>query len=180
MADRKIVSGLFISLDGVVGAPEQWTFDHMTPEAGEVIFGMIDDADTMLLGRNTYEEFAGYWSTQTGPRAEAMNGIRKLVASTTMTAADWDNSEVIDGDLIERLIEVKNTPGKNINTSGSISVVRALLEAGLLDDLHLFVFPVVLGDGQRLFADSAKRTDLALAGARAFDSGIVHLHYTSA
>lgn len=179
VSNRKIVSGLFISLDGVVGAPERWTFDHMTPEAGESIFGMIAEADTMLFGRRTYEEFAGYWSTQTGPEAEALNGIRKLVASTSLGTADWNNSEILDGDLVEALTALKATPGKNINTSGSISVVRALLDAGLIDDLHLMVFPVVLGEGQRLFPESGKRIDLALAASRTFDTGLVHLHYTA-
>lgn len=177
MTNRKIVSGLFISLDGVVGAPEQWTFNHMTPDAGAAISGMISEADTMLLGRRTYDEFAAYWSTQTGPQADALNGIRKLVASTTMTVADWDNSEILDGDLIESLTALKKTHGRNINTSGSISIVRALLTAGLLDDLHLFVFPVVLGGGQRLFPDNGKHIDLALAATRTFTGGVTHLHY---
>ncbi|MEU4423634.1 dihydrofolate reductase family protein [Actinoplanes sp. NPDC024001] len=100
MTNRKIVAGLFISADGVVGTPEQWTFEHMTDGAGAVIGGLIAEADTMLLGRRTFEEFAGYWSTQAGPMAEAMNGIRKLVASRTLTTAGWSNSEVLDTGLI--------------------------------------------------------------------------------
>ncbi|MFD6418401.1 dihydrofolate reductase family protein [Streptomyces sp. NPDC060194] len=174
---RRIVAGLFVSADGVVGTPEHWTFSHMTDEVGAVIGGLVAEADTMLLGRATYEEFAGYWSTQTGPMADAFNGMHKLVASRTLASADWNNSEVIDGDLVRRLTELKDTPGRNVNISGSISVVRALLDAELLDDLHLMVFPVVLGGGQRLFPDEGKRVELTLAGTRAFDSGVVHLHY---
>ncbi|MFI7243009.1 dihydrofolate reductase family protein [Streptomyces qinglanensis] len=177
MTHRRIVTGLFISADGVVGTPEQWTFPHMTEEVGEVIGGLIAGADTMLLGRTTYEEFAAHWSQQTGPMADAFNGMRKLVASQTLTTAGWENSEILDGDLVQRLTELKSTPGRNINTSGSISVVRTLLAAGLLDDLHLMVFPLVLGTGTRLFPDEGKRVEMTLAGTRTFDSGVVHLHY---
>ncbi len=177
MTNRRIVAGLFISADGVVGAPEHWTFQHMSDQATAAIGGMIADADTMLLGRRTYEEFAGYWATQSGPMAEAMNGIRKIVASTTLTAAGWANSEILDGDLLQRLAALKQTPGSNINTSGSISIVQTLLEAGLIDDLHLMVFPVVLGEGTRLFPTNGKRIDMALHASATFDTGVVHLHY---
>jgi dihydrofolate reductase len=177
VTQRRIVAGLFISADGVVGTPEQWTFQHMTEEAAAAIGALVADADTMLLGRRTYEEFAGYWATQTGPMAEAMNGIRKIVASRTLTGAAWANSEIPDGDLVQRLTELKQTPGRNINMSGSISIVRALLEAGLVDDLHLMVFPVVLGDGIRLFPEQGKRVDMTLEGATTFHTGLVHLHY---
>ncbi|MBM7494054.1 dihydrofolate reductase [Micromonospora luteifusca] len=177
MTKRKIVAGLFISADGMVGAPEQWTFEHMTDEAGATIEKLITDADVMLLGRKTYEEFAGYWVTKTGPMADTLNGMRKLVASRTLGATEWNNSEILDGDLVAYLTELKNTPGRNINISGSISVVRTLLTAGLLNDLHLMVFPVVLGNGTRLFPDEGKHVDMSLAGSRTFDSGVVHLHY---
>lgn len=177
MTNRRIVAGLFISVDGVVGAPEQWTFQHMSDQATAAIGGLIADADTMVLGRRTYEEFADYWATQTGSMAEAMNGIRKIVASTTLTAAGWANSEILDGDLVQRLSELKQIPGRNINTSGSISVVQTLLAAGLLDDLHLMVFPVVLGEGTRLFPTHGKRVDMTLHAATTFDTGVAHLHY---
>lgn len=177
MTHRKIVAGLFISADGVVGSPEQWTFQHMDDQASAAIGGLIADADTMLLGRRTYEEFAGYWASQTGPMADAMNGIRKIVASTTLTAPDWANSEVLDGDLVRRLTELRQLPGRNINISGSIRVVRTLLEAGLIDDLHLMVFPVALGEGMRLFPEQGKRIDMTLEGATTFRTGVVHLHY---
>ncbi|MET8907903.1 dihydrofolate reductase family protein [Micromonospora sp. NPDC004551] len=171
------MAGLFMSADGVVGSPEQWTFQHMTQEAGAAIGGMIAEADTMLLGRRTYQEFARYWATQAGPMAEAMNGIRKLVASRTLTEADWANSEILDGDLVQSLTELKETPGGNINVSGSISIVRALLQAGLIDDLHLMTFPIVLGDGARLFPEQGKRIDMTLENSTTFGTGLVHLHY---
>ncbi|MFB7248261.1 dihydrofolate reductase family protein [Streptomyces populi] len=141
------------------------------------IEGFVSGEPFRQVGRTTYEEFAGYWSQQTGPMADAFNGMRKPVASQTLTAAEWNNSEIVDGDLIERLSTLKNTPGRNINTSGSISVVRALLEAGLLDDLHLMLFPIVLGTGTRLFLEHGKRVDMTLAGTHTFGSGVVHLHY---
>ncbi|MFI5484197.1 MULTISPECIES: dihydrofolate reductase family protein [Micromonospora] len=177
MTYRKIVAGLFISADGVVSAPEQWTFQHMTEQATAAIGAMIADADTLLLGRRTYQEFAGYWATQTGPMADALNGIRKLVATTTLTAADWTNSELLDGDLVRRVTELKAAPGRTINISGSVSVVQTLFEAGLIDDLHLMMFPVVLGGGTRLFPADGKRVAMHLEDATTFDSGVVHLHY---
>ncbi|MGF6889430.1 dihydrofolate reductase [Nocardia sp. GAS34] len=177
MTQRRIVAGLFISADGVVGAPEQWTFPNMNDETIEAVGGMLAEADTLLLGRRTYEEFAGHWQTQSGPMAETFNGIRKLVASTTLAAAEWANSEVIDDDLAERLTELKSLPGRNINVSGSISIVRTLLAAGLIDDLDLMVFPVVLGTGTRLFPEQGKRVDMTLQHSTTFDTGVVRLHY---
>ncbi|MFF9011168.1 dihydrofolate reductase family protein [Streptomyces goshikiensis] len=154
---RKIVAGLFVSLDGVAEAPEQWHFPYLDEEMGAALAGMQAGADTLLMGRLTYEAFAAAWPGRTGPMTDALNGIRKLVASTTLNQAHWNNATVIDGDVITFLKDLKRQPGGNINLSGSISLTRTLLEAGLLDELRLLVHPLVLGTGKRLFPDGASR-----------------------
>ncbi|MEV5571675.1 dihydrofolate reductase family protein [Spirillospora sp. NPDC052269] len=179
-AERKIVAGLFISLDGVVEAPESWHFPYMDEEMGAAVGQMHAEADTLLLGRVTYEAFASVWPHQTGPLAEAINGIRKLVVSTTLHEPGWNNAAVIDRDVTAVLKDLKQQAGKNINLSGSISLTRALLEAGLLDELRLLVHPIVLGGGQRLFPDGTARTPLTLTRSATFASGVLDLTYIPA
>ncbi|MCG5219167.1 dihydrofolate reductase family protein [Streptosporangium soli] len=179
-AGRKIVAGLFMSLDGVVEAPERWHFPYLNEEMGAAVGQMYAEADTLLLGRTTYETFAASWPHQTGELADAINGIRKLVASTTLDTADWNNTTVIDGDVVTALKEIKQQPGRNINLSGSITLTRALLEAGLLDELRLLVHPIVLGTGQRLFPAGTPRTPLALARSATFTNGVLDLTYQPA
>ncbi|WP_067966363.1 dihydrofolate reductase family protein [Nocardiopsis trehalosi] len=178
--ERKIVAGLFTSLDGVVEAPETWHFPYMDEEMGAAVGQMHAEADTLLMGRVTYEAFASVWPHQTGPLADAINGIRKLVASSTLSEAGWNNAAVIDGDVIAAVKELKRQPGKNVSLSGSISLTRALLEAGLLDELRLLVHPIVLGTGQRLFPEGTVRTPLALVRSATYASGVMDLTYQPA
>jgi dihydrofolate reductase len=177
---RKIAAGLFISLDGVVEAPEQWHFPYLDEEMGAALAQLQAEADTLLMGRLTYETFAAVWPERTGPMADALNGIRKLVASTTLTEAHWNNTTVIDGDVIAFLKDLKQQPGGNINLSGSISLTRTLLEAGLLDELRLMVHPIVLGTGMRLFPEGAGRVPLRLAASTTFSTGVLDLTYQPA
>ncbi|MFF4448352.1 dihydrofolate reductase family protein [Streptomyces sp. NPDC001502] len=179
-AGRKIVAGLFVSLDGVAEAPEQWHFPYLDEEMGAALTQMQAGADTLLMGRLTYEAFAAAWPERTGPMADALNGIRKLVASTTLNEARWNNTTVIDGDVITFLEDLKRQPGGNINLSGSISLTRTLLEAGLLDELRLLVHPIVLGTGKRLFPDGTGRTPLRLTASAAFSTGVLDLTYQPA
>ncbi|MGV9315368.1 dihydrofolate reductase family protein [Streptomyces sp. NPDC003691] len=177
---RKIVAGLFVSLDGVAEAPEEWHFPYLNDEMGAALAGMQAGADTLLMGRLTYETFAASWPKRRGPMADALNGIRKLVASTTLTEAHWNNTTVIDGDLIAFLKDLKQQPGANINLSGSISLTRTLLEAGLLDELRLLVHPIVLGSGKRLFPGDAGRVPLRLTASNTFSTGVLDLTYQPA
>ncbi|WP_018351750.1 dihydrofolate reductase family protein [Longispora albida] len=176
---RKIVAGLFISLDGVVEAPETWHFPYMSEEMNAAIGTMTAAADTLLLGRVTYEGFAAVWPHQTGEMADQFNSIRKLVASTTLDKAEWQNSAVIEGDFLEAMRELKGQPGGNINLSGSLSLTRTLLAAGLLDELRLLVHPIVLGSGERLFAEGT-RVPLALTRSAALPNGVLDLSYEAA
>lgn len=180
MGTRKIVTGLFISLDGVVEAPQNWHFDYLNDELEAVVGELLSGSDTLLFGRRTYEEFAGYWPHATGEMADLFNGIPKLVASSTLDTVEWSNSTLIKGDVVEALTALKEEPGGDINLSGSIGLTRTLLRAGLVDELNLLVHPVALGEGERLFTAETGRVPLALAEAVTFATGVVRLRYRPA
>ncbi|MFI6299196.1 dihydrofolate reductase family protein [Nonomuraea sp. NPDC050790] len=174
---RKIVAGLFVSLDGVVESPEKWHFPYVNDEMTTAVMAQQAGSDTLLLGRATYEAFASTWPHRSDPMADHLNNVAKLVVSTTLRAADWNNSTLIGGDAVEELRRIKAGPGGNIGMTGSVTLTRALLAAGLVDDLHLYVHPIVLGTGTRLFDASTGRLPLELAGSATFTTGVVHLHY---
>ena len=146
---RKIVANLFVSLDGVVESPERWTGPYFSEDIGQMIGSELALADTMLLGRATYQAFAAAFAGQTGGMADQMNTIPKIVVSTTLETAEWQNSTLIH--KTAELAAYKQRPGRNIAISGSAGLVRSLLQQGLLDELRLLLFPVVVGSGQRLF-----------------------------
>ncbi|GAA3473338.1 dihydrofolate reductase family protein [Nonomuraea roseola] len=177
---RKIVAGQYISLDGVVEAPTEWHFPYLSDEMGAALGEISTAADTLLLGRTTYEEFAAVWPHQSGEMADALNGIRKLVASTTLKEAAWQNSTVIEGDVIAALKELKEQPGKNINVTGSITLTHTLLRAGLIDELRLLVHPIAVGTGRRLFPDSTGQIPLKLTRSVTFATGVLDLTYQPA
>ena len=178
---RKIVSGLFISLDGVIEAPNDWTGPWFNPELGQAVGSFIAAQDAMLLGRVSYDEFAAYWPQQTGDMADTMNGTAKYVVSGTLKSAEWQNSTLIPAaSAIAEIAELKQRPGQNIGMTGSATLVSSLLREGLLDELHLFVFPVVLGSGKRLFAAPGDKLPLKLINSATFDTGVMHLTYAKA
>jgi dihydrofolate reductase len=174
-----IKSSLFISLDGVIEAPETWHFDYFNEEMGAVVGTMMSEADATLLGRQTYDEFAGYWpnADPDDPITAQMNGARKYVVSNTLTEATWENSTVINGDVAAELTALKQDT--RLGTTGSATLVRWMLEAGLVDELHLLVHPVVVGSGKKLFADGAK-VPLELVSSTTFKTGVLHLVYKPA
>jgi dihydrofolate reductase len=176
---RKIVAGLMVSADGVIEAPETWTGPYFSPELGQHVGSLMAAADTMLLGRVTYQTFAASFAGQSGGMADQMNATPKVVVSTTLDRAEWQNSTLIRGDAAE-ITRLKSRPGKNINVSGSATLVAWLLRQGLLDELDLLIFPVVVGQGKRLFGGDGGRAELALAGCEAFPSGVAHLTYRPA
>jgi dihydrofolate reductase len=171
-----IKSSLFISLDGVIEQPETWHFDYFNDEMGAVVGELMGGSDATLLGRQTYDEFAGYWpnADPSDPITGQMNGSRKYVVSTTLTDAAWENSTLISGDVKAELAKLKQD--NNLGTTGSATLVRWLLEEGLIDELHLLVHPVVVGHGKKLFADGAK-VPLKLVSATTFTTGVLHLVY---
>ena len=177
---RQIAAGLFVSLDGVVEAPEKWTGPYFNDQVGQAVGALMAGNDTMLLGRVTYEGFAAAFGGQSGGMADQMNSTPKYVVSRTLTTADWQNSTLINVDVAARISELKQQPGRNIGMSGSSDLVNWLLRHGLLDRLDLLVFPVVLGSGKRLFSKPDGQVPLALASSEAFGTGVVHLTYTPA
>jgi dihydrofolate reductase len=180
---RKITAGLFISLDGVVEAPDEWHFPYYNEEMGVAVDAQLGAADTLLLGRKTYEAFAGAWpereTTEEGDAefARKLGDARKIVVSGQQPEVTWRNSELLKGDLIEGVTALKNEPGGNIAMSGSVSVVRQLLEVGLLDELHLLVHPIAIGKGMRLFDDNGTTLPLKLLRSETFETGVLSLVY---
>lgn len=181
---RKIYAGLYLSLDGVMEAPEKWTFPYSNDELGQAIGAQFAASDALLLGRRTYEEFAAVWPQRTsvefGPVADAMNHTPKYIVSTTLNTVDWQNSTLIKGNVVEELTRLKQQPGKNIAISGSATLVRSLLRDGVLDELQLLVCPIVVGSGRRLFEDGGQQTPLKLEDSKAFSTGVLSLVYAPA
>ncbi len=176
---RKIVAGLYISLDGVVEAPETWHFPYLNDEMREVIGSQMAAADTMLLGRRTYEVFAAYWPDKGSEveLADQINATPKLVASTTLESVEWRNSSLIKGDVAEELRRLKQEPGTDISITGSATLVRSLLRAGVLDELRLLVHPIIVGGGRRLFEGTFDRVPLKLIESRTLKTGVLYLTY---
>jgi dihydrofolate reductase len=135
--------------------------------------------DATLLGRRTYDEFAGYWPTAEpdDPITAQMNGSRKYVVSTTLTDPTWENSTLVSGDVATELTKLKQDT--RLGTTGSATLVRWMLEQGLVDELHLLVHPLVVGHGKKLFADGAS-VPLALVSSTTFTTGVLHLVYAPA
>ncbi len=175
---RKVVAGLFITLDGVVEAPNIWQ-EHFDEDMGEAMMEQLTSQDAVLLGRVTYQEWAPYWPTATDePFASFINSTPKYVFSTTLESVEeWKNSTLIKGDLAQEIARLKRLPGKNIGTAGSPTLVRSLLEEDLLDVLILLVHPVVAGNGKRLFKDGDSLKRLNLLSAKASRTGTVILTY---
>ncbi|GAA3619247.1 dihydrofolate reductase family protein [Nonomuraea rosea] len=180
---RKITAGLFISLDGVVEAPETWHFPYFDDEMGQAVGAQMAAADVMLLGRHTYDAFAAHWPQQdpdADPIAKVMNDTPKYVVSTTLTSPTWANTTVISGDVNAELTRLKQLPGANIGITGSPTLVVALLRDGLLDELNLLVHPIVIGTGKRLFEEGAGQIPLALTHSVTFSTGVLNLTYKKA
>jgi dihydrofolate reductase len=181
---RKITADMFISLDGVVEAPDQWHFPYFNDEMGAAVDATLGAADTILLGRKTYDSFAGAW-----PEREAAGGedadfakklgdARKIVVSNQRLEFTWRNTEQLKGDLVEAVTALKNEPGgANIAMSGSVSVVRQLVAAGLLDELHLLVHPIAVRKGMRLFDEGETPIPLTLISSETFETGVLNLVY---
>jgi dihydrofolate reductase len=179
---RKIVAGLFMSLDGVVESPQSWHFPYMNDEMGAAVAETMASSDTMLLGRRTYEEFASFWPTQGSdePFADQLNQATKYVVSSTLRNPTWQNTTVISDNVAEQVAALKDRPGSDITISGSPTLVRSLLRDNLLDELGLMIHPIVVGQGARLFDDGIGRVGLKLADSTTFSTGVLSLTYQPA
>lgn len=177
---RKIVANLFVSLDSVVEAPEEWTFPYFNDEVGQAVGEGFAASDALLMGRVNYEDWAAVWPGRDGPLADTINSIRKYVVTTMLQTASWTNSSIVSGDVAAEITALKEQPGKDIAMSGSATLAEWLLHAGLLDELRLLVYPIVVGTGKRLFADGQPRKGMELVGSKTYQTGVVDLTYRPA
>jgi len=169
---RKLVESTFVTLDGVIENPHHWSppywDDEHTAYAGKLLFA----SDALLLGRATYEGFAQAWPARSGDEyTDKINAMPKHVASRTLTEATW-NATIIEGDVAEAVAQLKDQDGDDLLKFGTGELDRTLLEHGLLDELHFWIFPVLAGSGQRLI-DGVDVTHLELIDSTRFGSGIV-------
>lgn len=169
----------FMSLDGVIDAPT-WTFDYgFLPGMARVVGEVTGGCQGILLGRTTYEMFEPAWSTRTAeddPGAPFFNDTTKYVVSGTLTESTWRNSQILGAYDPETICRLKDEVG-DLYVSGSGTLVRAMLADGLVDELHLLVYPLTRGAGPRLFPEDAEAGTLELAGSEAFENGVLYLNY---
>src|SRR5215212_5180580 len=181
---RKVVASEFVSLDGVVESPEKWHFPYYNDQMGDAIGAAMAASDAMLMGRVLYGEWAAFWPKQDpeeNPVAAQMNGVEKYVVSTTLEEPlEWQNSSLIGEKVAEEISKLKEQPGKDISISGSPTLVRSLLQYGLLDELRLMVHPIVVGSGKRLFEDGGDQMALRLVDSKTFSTGVLYLTYQPA
>jgi dihydrofolate reductase len=176
---RKIKSNFFISLDGVVESPDQWHFPYFNDEMGAAVGAGFATTDAVLMGRVLYDEWAAYWPEHADePFGDVLNSIKKYVVSNSLQAAEWENSEIISGDVAQKLADIKAKEGGDITMSGSATTVRWLLRAGLLDELNLLVHPIAVGGGlARLFPADEPSIPLELLSSETFETGVLNLSY---
>ena len=173
----------FVSLDGVFEDPS-WTFEYgFDPKMGEAIGAIMSSSAAILLGRKTYEQFASAWAGRSAaddPGAPFMNDTPKYVISSRQLSPEWKSSSALGGYSSATIRELKERVDGGIYVSGSGTLVRAMLSDGLVDELHLFVYPVSLGQGRRLLGDDPRTTKFVLANCASFTSGVVYLNYQAA
>ena len=170
----------FMSLDGVIDAPT-WTSDYgFDPRMGEALAVLTGSSRGILLGRTTYEMFEPAWSTRTAeddPGAPFFNDTTKYVVSGTLTTATWRNSAIVGAYDADTIRGLKDEVDGNLYVSGSATLVRAMLADGLVDGLHLFLYPLTRGPGPRLFPESAPPVDFSLSACERYENGVVYLGY---
>ncbi|HEX9436190.1 MAG TPA: dihydrofolate reductase family protein [Candidatus Limnocylindria bacterium] len=192
---RKVALNTFVTLDGVMQAPGGrdedreggfahggWSVSYWDEPMGETIVEWTQRAGALLLGRKTYEIFVAHWPkvTDEDPVAAKLNSVRKYVASRTLRDVTWNNATLIKGDLAEAVRRLKQEPGDEIQVHGSGELIQTLLRDGLVDEIRLWVFPVVLGSGKRLFADGAIPSALKLVSSRSSSTGVTINTYEAA
>jgi dihydrofolate reductase len=177
---RNLIITEFVTLDGVMEAPggepshphTGWVSDYFCDEVGAYKQQEIFDADVHLLGRVTYESFAGAWPTYEGEMADRMNAMPKVVVSNTLQGADWNNTTVLSGDAVAGVRALKAQDGGPVLVAGSATLIHMLLDNDLVDELRLMVFPVTIGEGLRVFSGTIKKTPWSLGDTRSFPSGV--------
>jgi dihydrofolate reductase len=176
---RRIIAGLFTSIDGVVDTPQEWNTPYFNEGIGQTIGASMAQADALLLATRTYLKFAAYWPHQSGnPIAAHMNNKQKYIVSNSLKTLEWQNSTLISGDAWEaEVAKLKDQPGNYILVPGSPALVRSLIRAGLLDQLNVIICPVVVGTGARLFDDIDPITAFKVTDAKTISTGALGLTF---
>jgi dihydrofolate reductase len=176
---RKVIESTLVSLDGVIGDPHVWANEYFDEEATALAQQLLLVTDAMLMGRRTYEMFAATWPAYTSEYANTMNNIRKYVFSSTLDTAEWSNSEIVSGDPADAVAELKQQGDGDLVMYGHGPLGQALLERPLLDELRLWIHPLLVGQGTLLFRDGASAA-LSLAATQTLTSGVAILTYQPA
>jgi dihydrofolate reductase len=184
----RIVVTEFVSLDGVMEAPggedfkyPGWSFEIDRGEDGDKFkLDETRDSEALLIGRVTYESFANAWPSRDGPFADKFNAMPKYLVSSTLQDPEWNNTTVLKGDVIEEVTKLKRELDGDIYVHGSLQLAQALMENDLVDELHLMIFPVLLGTGRRLFGELSDKKAMRLADSKSVGDGIAILTYERA
>ena len=176
---RKIIESTLVSLDGVIGDPPTWVGDYLDEEFQKDALERLLESDAMLMGRRTYEMFANTWAARTDPFASRINDMRKYVFSSTLEEADWKNSIVVKGDVVTEVRKLKQQAGGDLVMYGHGLLAQTLLKHGLLDELRVSIFPVIVGRGKLLFRDD-ESTTLKLIATESRRTGVVVVRYQPA
>ena len=190
---RKLIASTMVSLDGVMqapGGPDEdrsggfanggWSVGYWDDRMGQVMADFMGRPFELLLGRKTYEIFAAHWPHSTEPGADTLNGARKHVASRTLKSVEWSNSTLIKGDVPKYVSELKKQSGPEIQVHGSGDLIQTLVRNDLVDEFHVWTFPVVLGSGKRLFAEGAIPAGLKVVDVTTSSTGVVIATYERA
>ncbi|MBA3287360.1 MAG: dihydrofolate reductase family protein [Acidimicrobiia bacterium] len=177
---RTLIVTEFVTLDGVMEAPggepthphSGWVMDHSGPEQEQWKLQEVLDCELLLIGWVTYESFAGAWPNYRGEFADKMNSMPKVVVSSTLTDPEWNNTTVLDGDVVEGVTALKQGDGGSILVGGSATLVHTLLDHDLVDELRLMVFPVTIGAGRRAFSDTPRKSHWRRTASATFASGV--------
>jgi dihydrofolate reductase len=178
MIMRKLIVSQFITLDGVMEAPEQWNSQYMKDEevTSDILEGFAE-SDMLLSGRTTYEFFAQRWPLRTGKMADWFNSVCKYVVSTTLEKVEWNNSAIIVSN--DEIGKLKTQKGKDILVLGSYHLVQELIKENFVDEFKLYIYPLTLGKGKRLFAEETEAQKLKLISAKVFSSGVIRASYST-
>jgi dihydrofolate reductase len=187
---RKLIVQAFLTLDGVMqapGGPDEdrdgdfshggWSFGYWDESMQEVMGQALSEPFDLVLGRRTYDIFAAHWPHTDDPGAELFNGVTKHVASTTLGEPEWQNSRLIEGGVPDGIRALKEQEGPELQVHGSANLIQSLLEHGLVDEIRVWIFPLVLGTGKRLFAGGTAPDGMELASSRVSSSGVIMATY---
>jgi dihydrofolate reductase len=173
---RKVIVSTYVTLDGIMEAPENWLFPFWNEETSKYAHDQLFSSDALLLGRETYQAFAASWPSRTGDFADRINNLPKYVTSRTLEEASWNNATILQRDVVEEVSRLKQQPGQDILMYGSANLMHTLMQHDLIDEYRLWLTPVLVGRGKRLFDEEGGKS-LKLLDTRTFSSGEVILTY---